>query len=97
MNHVLLTSDSFNWAQILFCNLQEEIEKYHRTLTNWKTSFYMSWFVVDAFSACSGLLEINWNWSEECPHAHIYCTDMWDDNFIPRVYELCDLFLRPLY
>ena len=27
-NHVLLTGDSFYWVQILFCNLQGEIEKY---------------------------------------------------------------------
>ena len=33
-NHVLLTGDSFNLAQILFCNLLEEIEKYQRTRTN---------------------------------------------------------------
>ena len=28
VNHVILTGDSFNWAQILFFNLREEIEKY---------------------------------------------------------------------
>ena len=52
---------------------------------------------MDAFCACSCFLELNWNWSEKCPLVHIYCADIWDDNFIPRVYELCDLFLTSMY
>ena len=57
----------------------------------------MSRFVMDAFSACSCTPELNWNWSKKCPPIHIYCADMWDGNFIPRVYELGDLFLGSMY
>ena len=52
---------------------------------------------MDAFCACSCFSELNWDWKEKCPPVHIYCADMWDDNFIPRVYELCDLFLGSMY
>ena len=52
---------------------------------------------MDALCACSCFPELNWNWSEKCPPVHIYCADMWDDNFIPHVYELCDLFLGSMY
>ena len=75
-NHVLLTSDSFNWAQILFCNLQEEIEKYQRTPSKRKPSFYMSRFIIDAFGACSCFPELNWDWKEKFPPVHIYCANM---------------------
>ena len=30
-HHILLTGESFNWAQILSVNLKEEIEKYQKT------------------------------------------------------------------
>ena len=52
---------------------------------------------MDAFCACSSFPERNWDWKEKCLPIHIYCADMWDDNFIFRVYELCDLFLGSMY
>ena len=32
--HIFLTGDSFNWAQILSCNLRDEIQKYQKTSAN---------------------------------------------------------------
>ena len=52
---------------------------------------------MDAFYASSSFPALNWCWSDKSPHVHIYCFDMWDDNFIARVYELCDLFLGSMY
>ena len=96
-NHIFLTGHPFNWVQILSFNLHEEIEKYERTHDNCKPSFYMSAFVMDAFCASTAFSTLNWNWTEKSPMVHIYCVDMWDANFIPRVYELCDLFLGSMY
>ena len=96
-NHVLLTCDSFYWAQILSFNLWEEIEKYEKTHDNRKPSFYMSGFVMDAFCVSSSFPTLNWNWTDQSPPVHIYCVDMWDRNFIPRIYELCDIFLGSMY
>ena len=54
-NHVFLIGDSFKWAQIVFCNLRVEIEKYQRTSANQKPYFYMSGFIMDALCECSCL------------------------------------------
>ena len=96
-NHILLIGHSFNWAQILSYNLRVEIEKYERTPDKRKPSFYMLGFVMDAFCASTTFPDLNWNWTEKYPPIHIYCYDLRDDNFIPRVYELCDLFLGSMY
>ena len=57
----------------------------------------MSGFIMDAFCASTSFPALNWNWSDKSPPVHIYCVDMWDDNFIPQGYELCDLFLGSMY
>ena len=44
--HIILTHDSFNWAQILSFNLQHQIEKY---MKGKKLQFYMSAYVMDVF------------------------------------------------
>ena len=33
-HHILLTGESFNWAQILFVKLQQDIDKYQKTAAN---------------------------------------------------------------
>ena len=57
----------------------------------------MSGFVMDIFCALTAFPTLNWNWMEKSPPVHIYCVDMWDDNFIPWVYELRNLFLGSMY
>ena len=96
-NQILLTGHSFNWVQIPSFNLWDKNEKYEKTPKNGKTYFYMSRFVMDAFYASTSFPALNWNWTDQSSPAHIYCTNMWDDNFIPHIYELCDLFLRSMY
>ena len=96
-NHILLTGHSFNLAQILSLNLRKKIEKHEKTPDNRKPYFYMSGFVMDAFCASTSFLALNWNWTHKYPPVHIYCADMWDYNFVPRVYVLYDLFLGSMY
>ena len=52
---------------------------------------------MDALCVCTSFPALNWNWSEKSPPVDIYCVDMWDNNFIPRVYELGDLSLESMY
>ena len=96
-NLILLTGHSFNWAQILSFNFHEEIEKNEKNPKNRKPFFYMSGFVMDAFRASTAFPALNWNLTNQYPLVHIYCVDMWDNNFIPHIYELCDLFLGSMY
>ena len=57
----------------------------------------MSGFMMDAFHASSSFPTLNWYWSDKSPPIYMFCSDMWDDNFIPLVYELCDLFCGSMY
>ena len=57
----------------------------------------MSAYVMDFFCATSSFLDLGWNWQKDCPPVHIYCYDMWEDNFVPHIYEICDLFLGSMY
>ena len=51
---------------------------------------------MDSFCATSPFPILNWNWNKNSPTVHIYFYDMWEDNFIPRIYEICDVFLRSM-
>ena len=57
----------------------------------------MSVYVLDVFCATSAFPAIRWNWKKDSPPVHISCFDMWDDNFVPRVYDICDLSLGSMY
>ena len=96
-HHILLTSESFNWEQNLSMNLNEEIEKYQKNPTTRKSPFHMSGYVMDVFCATSSFPAMGWNWSKTSPLVHIYCSDMWEDNFVPWICEICDLFLGSMY
>ena len=88
--HIILTGESFNWAQILSLNLQHQIEKY---LKGKKPQFYVSTYVMDVFCTTLKFPNLGWNWQKNCPNVHIYCSDMWEDNFVCCIYEICDIFL----
>ena len=66
--HIILTCELFNWAQILFVNLQQQIEKYLKAK---KPQFYMSAYVMDVFCATLAFPDLGWNWKKNCPLVHI--------------------------
>ena len=74
--HIIVTCDSFNQAQILSINLQEKIDKYHKTRESKKPQFYMLAYVMDVFCATSSFRDLGWNWKKDCPPVHIYCSDV---------------------
>ena len=96
-HHILLTGECFNWAQILSLMLKEAIEKYQKVSTSRKPTFYMLGYVMDIFYATSSFSTMGWNWTKTSPPVHIYCSDMWEDNFIPQIYENCDHFIGSMY
>ena len=96
-HHIFLIGESFNWAHILSVNLKEEIEKYQKTPATRKPIIYMSGYVLDVFCATYSFLAMGWNWSKTSPPVHIYCSYMWEDNFVPQIYEICDLFVGSMY
>ena len=66
-------------------------------MANRKPTFFMSRYVMDVFYAFLVFPTLGWNWKKDSPPVHIYCSDMWEDNFVPWVYEICNLFLRFMY
>jgi len=54
-------------------------------------------YVMDVFCATCAFPALGWNWQKNSPPVHIYCSDMWVDNFVPRVFDICDLSLASMY
>ena len=96
-HHILLTGESFNWENIFPVVLKEAIENYQKVSTSMKSTFYMSGYVMDVFCATSSFPTMGWNWTKTSPLVHIYCSNMWEDNFIPWIYEICDHFIGSMY
>ena len=95
--HIILTGESFNWDQILSINLQQQIEKYLKVASSKKTQFYMSAYVMDVFCSTSAFPNLAWNWQKNFPLVHIYYSNMWENNFLCCIYEICDIFLGSMY
>ena len=57
----------------------------------------MSEYVMDVFCMTYAFPSLGWNWKMDSPPVHFYCSDMWEDNFVPRVYDICNLFLGSMY
>ena len=52
---------------------------------------------MDIFCMTSKFPNLCWNWEKNCPLVHIYYADLWEDNFVRRIYDICDLFLGSMY
>ena len=59
--------------------------------------FYLSAYVMDVFCATFPFPTMGWNWTKVGPPVHIYCSTLWEDNFIPIVYDISDNFLGYIY
>ena len=47
----------------------------------------MSRFMMDAFFTSSSFPTLKWYWDDKSPRVHIYCSDMWEYNFIPDIID----------
>ena len=59
--------------------------------------FYLSAYVMDVFYTTFHFLSMGWNWTKVGPPVHIYCSTLWEENFIPLVYSIRDHFLGYIY
>ena len=96
-HHILITSESFNWAHILSMVLKEAIGKYRKNSASRKPAFYLSRYVIDVFCATSSFPAMGWNWTRTSPLVHIYCSDMCEDNFFHLIYEISDHLIGSIY
>ena len=73
--------------------LKEEIEKYEKTLASRKPTFYLSTYIMEVFFLDMPFLAMGWDWKKFGPPIHIYCSALWEDNFITLVYDIFDHFV----
>ena len=59
--------------------------------------FYLSTYVMYVFYTSFPFSTMGWNWTKVGPPIHIYCSTLWDDNFIPLIYDICDHFVGSIY
>ena len=64
---------------------------------SWKPTFYLSGYVMDIFYATYSFSEMGWNCTMTSPPIHIYCSTLWEDNFAPHIYDICDHFIGSIY
>ena len=92
-HHVLTTGESFNWEHIFLMVLKEEIEKYEKTLTSRKPTIYLSTYIMEVLFLDMPFLAMRWDWKKIVPPIHIYCSALWEDNFITLAYDIFDHFV----
>ena len=86
-HHIISTGKSFNWAQILSVVLRYFISQAQKTKSSKKPKFYLSAYVSDIIFSSFAFPTMNWKWTKQSPPVHIYCSALWEDNYIPLIYE----------
>ena len=76
---------------------EEVIEKHQKRLAYRKPAFYLSRYVIYVFYPMFSFPTMGWNWTKTSPLIHIYCSALWEDNFIPHIHEICYQFIGLMY
>ena len=42
-------------------------------------------------------LDMNWHWTKENPPIHIMYSNLWEDNYRPHTYDICDNFISDVH
>ena len=88
--YTISTDQSFNWAQILSMILTDVISQAQNTTSSKKPKFHLSAYVVYIICYSFSFPTMNWKWTNQSPRIHIYCSSLWEDNYISLIYEICD-------
>ena len=96
-HHVLTTGESFPWAFIMSLELKIVIQDYQKAIARKKPDFFFSAFVIDVFYTDFQYPNLGWNWTLSAPPVPIYHAEMWDTNYVPRFYDICEKFLGRIY
>ena len=96
-HHVLATGNSFPWASMLSLELKISIQEYQKATTRKKPNFFFSTFIYDILCAEFEYLNLGWKWSFSAPPVPIYYSELWDTNYAPRFYDICQHFLGTIY
>ena len=96
-HHVLATGDYFPWASMLSLELKISIQEYQKATARKKPKFFFSAFIYDILCVEFEYPNLGWKWSFLAPPMPIYYSELWDTNYAPRFYDICQHFLGTIY
>ena len=96
-HHVLATDDSFPSESMLALELKISIQDYQKATARKKPNFFFSAFIYDILCAEFEYPNLEWKWSFSAPLVPIYYSELWDTNYAPRFYDICQHFLGTIY
>ena len=96
-HHVLTTGESFPWSSILSLELKTTIRNYQKATTWKKPNFFFSSFIIDVFCIEFQYPHLGWNWTLQTPPVPIYYSTLWDNNYMPSFYDICEYFMGTIY
>lgn len=85
----------FNWDGILSANIFQALEKSVQRLDERGSPFYFSSFLLYALCASNQFPGLKWDWTPKCSPIHIYCQELWKENYHKEMYTICEHFLAP--
>jgi hypothetical protein len=91
---IVKTGQVFNWVDILDFNICLHMKN---ILGMRKPCFYMSSYLIDAICSSIQFTDLGWNWDQNQPPIHVYFSKLWSINYKRHFYDICNLFLSPLY
>ena len=96
-HHVLTTGDSLPWESILLLELKKSIQDCKKVTARKKPNFLFPSFIYDIFFTEFQYPNLGWKWSFSAPPVPIYYSKLWDTNYAPKFYDICEHFLSNIY
>jgi hypothetical protein len=90
----LKTRHVFNWVDILAFKIFLHMKNIQGMR---KPCFYASSYLIDAICSSIQFIDLGWNWDQDQPLVHLYCSELWNINYKIHFYDICNYFLAPLY
>ena len=96
-HHILTTGEYFPRDSIFLLELKMAIQDYQNAASRKKPNFFFSAFVIDVFCTEFQYPNLGWNWTLPAPPMPIYHSELWDTNYAPKFYDICEHFLGSIY
>ena len=96
-HHVMNIGESFPWDSILSLEIRIVIQVYQKVTARKKLNFFFSSFIIDIFCTKFHYPNLGWNLTLPAPPVPIYHAELWDTNYVPRFYDICEKFLGCIY
>ena len=82
---------------MLSLELKIYIQEYKKATIRKKSNFFFSAFIYDILCAEFEYPNLGWKCSFSAPPLPIYYSELWDTNYAPRFYDICQYFLGTIY